>query len=211
VLQWALRVIGTPSDPKLADAVSKLAAWRAAGAHRRDHDHNGVYDDAEAVRIMDAWWPRWLKAEFEPRLGAELFKRLNQTYEFSNDPNNHGDHLGSAWQTGWYGFAQKDLRTVLKKRVRGAYARRFCGFGGIKRCRAALLSSLADALAHDTPQELYGKDPACSSSEGAGLDPQWCFDSVRFRPLGGATQPLIHWVNRPTYQQAVEIASHRPR
>ena len=211
VLQWALRVIGTPSDPKLADAVAKLAAWRASGAHRRDHDHNGVYDDAEAVRIMDAWWPRWLKAEFEPRLGPELFDRLKQSYEFSNDPNNHGDHLGSAWQTGWYGFAQKDLRTVLKKRVRGAYARRFCGFGGIKRCRAALLSSLADALAHDSAQELYGNDPVCSSKEGAGLDPQWCFDAVRFRPLGGATQPLIHWVNRPTYQQAVELTGHRPR
>jgi hypothetical protein len=25
------------------------------------------------------------------------------------------------------------------------------------------------------------------------------------RAIGGATQPLIHWMNRPTYQQAVEI------
>jgi hypothetical protein len=40
---------------------------------------------------------------------------------------------------------------------------------------------------------------------------QWCFDAVRQRPVGGATQPLIHWINRPTYQQAVEIQTRAPR
>ena len=34
---------------------------------------------------------------------------------------------------------------------------------------------------------------------------QWCYDAVRQRPVGGATQPLIHWINRPTYQQVVEV------
>jgi hypothetical protein len=34
---------------------------------------------------------------------------------------------------------------------------------------------------------------------------------VSFRALGGISQPLIPWINRPTYQQAVEIAGHRPR
>jgi hypothetical protein len=38
-----------------------------------------------------------------------------------------------------------------------------------------------------------------------------CFDAVLFRPTGGITQPLIHWVNRPAYQQAVEVVGHRPR
>ena len=43
--------------------------------------------------------------------------------ELDNEPNNHGDHLGSAYQDGWYGYAKKDLRTVLGKRVRGKYSR----------------------------------------------------------------------------------------
>jgi hypothetical protein len=34
---------------------------------------------------------------------------------------------------------------------------------------------------------------------------QWCFDAVFHRPLGAVTQPLIHWINRPTFQQAVEV------
>jgi hypothetical protein len=34
---------------------------------------------------------------------------------------------------------------------------------------------------------------------------------VNFRAVGGATQPLIHWINRPTFQQANEIQSSVPR
>ena len=57
VLPLALRVIGTPPDPKLAEAVAKLRAWVADGAHRRDRDGDGVYEHAEAIRILDAFWP----------------------------------------------------------------------------------------------------------------------------------------------------------
>ena len=56
---------------------------------------------------------------------------------------------------------------------------------------------------------LYGDDEVCKGQ--SKLDPQWCFDAVRQRPTGGATQPLIHWINRPTYQQVVEIPTRLPR
>ena len=207
VLPWALRVIGTPSDPRLADAVRTLRAWVQTGAHRRDKDHSGTYDDAAAVRILDAWWPLWMRAEFEPRMGSALFDAMHSAYEFDNSPNNKGDHLGSAYQDGWYGFAQKDLRAVLKRKVKGRYARRFCGRGHKAACRTALTDSLRAAL-DVSPTDLY-KDPVCASSEGQGWDPQMCFDAVRFRPLGAVSQPLIPWINRPTYQQAVEVQGHR--
>ena len=77
------------------------------------------------------------------------------------------------------------------------------------RGRAAALPARAAALARRRrstcrARELYGGDAVCPK---AGKDgDQWCFDAVRQRPVGGATQPLIHWINRPTYQQAVEIA-----
>jgi hypothetical protein len=44
-----------------------------------------------------------------------------------------------------------------------------------------------------------------AAEECDGGDAQWCFDALRHRPLGGITQPFIHWINRPTFQQAVEI------
>jgi hypothetical protein len=38
-----------------------------------------------------------------------------------------------------------------------------------------------------------------------------CWDSIEQRPTGGATQPLIEWINRPTFQQAVEVQHTVPR
>ena len=56
---------------------------------------------------------------------------------------------------------------------------------------------------------VYGGDAVCAKEPK--LNAQWCFDAVRQRPIGGASQPLIHWINRPTYQQANEIPRKLPR
>jgi acyl-homoserine lactone acylase PvdQ len=205
-LPLALKVIGSPSDPDLKATVATLRAWVKAGTQRRDKDGDGVYEHADAVRIMDAWWPKWLEAEFRPTLGSTIFSTLPHGQD--NTPNNHGDHLGSAYQEGWYGYAAKDLRTVLGQQVHEPYARTFCGKGDLADCRRALRQSLKAALAVPASQ-LYSGDATCQK-EGKDGD-QACYDAVSFRPLGGITQPLIPWINRPTYQQAVEIAGHRPR
>jgi acyl-homoserine lactone acylase PvdQ len=207
-LPLALRILGKPKDPQLAAARDKLAAWRRAGGLRKDANRDGAYEHSEAIAIMDAWWPRWVRAQFEPRLGAPSFAALTKAMDIDNAPNNHGQHLGSAYQGGWYGYVRKDLRTVLGERVRGRYAVRYCGNGSRAACRRALAGSLRAALA--VPRdELYGGDQVCAD-EGKPAD-QWCFDAVRQRPVGGATQPLIHWINRPTYQQANEIQARVPR
>jgi hypothetical protein len=87
---------------------------------------------------------------------------------------------------------------VLGRKVRGRYARTYCGRGSLKRCRAALRRSLRAAI--KVPASLlYAGDPKCAAGN------QWCFDAVEFRAVGGATQPLIHWINRPTFQQVNEI------
>ena len=196
VLKWALKVIDTTevTDPELADAIATLEAWRRSGAHRRDRDGNGVYEDAEAVRIMDAWWPRLVEAQFKPTLGDALFQQLQAMIGLDDRPRAQG----SAYQSGWYGYVQKDLRALLGERVEGRYSRAYCGGGRVGRCRQALLSSLQTALGV-TAEQLYGTE----SCEGG--DPQWCFDSVRYRALGAVTQPPMHWINRPTFQQVVEI------
>src|SRR4051812_13686175 len=205
VLPWLLKVVGKPRDAKLAAAVKKLRAWQRGGAHRIDRDGNGSYDSAAAIEIMDAWWGPLVKAEFEPVLGKPLFKSIQTMNELSNDPNNHGQHLGSAWQHGWYGYVIKDLRTLLGQHVRGRYSRVYCGRGSLARCRAALRSGLRAALKTD-PAKLYADD-VCAKAGLAG--DQTCFDAIYFRPLGAITQPLIGWQNRPTFQQVVEVEGHR--
>ena len=121
----------------------------ASGAHRRDRDGNGRYEHAEAIRILDGFWPRWMRAQFEASLGAPLFEALRNAHEFDNAPNDHGSHVGSAYQTGWYGYAYKDLRRVLGLRVKQPYSKRYCGGGNLARCRSALLGALGEAIDAD--------------------------------------------------------------
>jgi hypothetical protein len=191
----------------LADAVAKLRAWVADGAHRRDRDGNGVYEHNDAIRILDAFWPRWMRAEFAPSLGSDLYDELTGAHEIDNTPNGDGAHLGSAYQTGWYGYAYKDLRRVLGLKMRQPYSKRYCGGGVRSRCRSALRAALAASLDAD-PRTLY-RDAQCTKAGKPG--DQACFDAITFRPTGAVTQPMIGWQNRPTYQQVVEVQGHRPR
>jgi hypothetical protein len=202
VLPWALKIIGRPADPALRAAVDELRAWRAAGGLRRDVNRDGVYEHSDAIRIMDAWWPLWVRAQFQPRLGKAALDTLLSTVKIDNPPNGNGDHHGSAYQGAWFGYVRKDLRTIMGRHVKGRYARLYCGGGRLERCRRVLRASLKAAAAIPASQ-VYSGDPVCKK---AGRDgDQWCWDSIRFRPVGGATQPLIHWINRPTYQQAVSV------
>ncbi len=207
VLPLALDVIGSPPDDELADAVAKLRDWVASGSHRRDRDGNGSYEHADAIRILDAFWPLWMRAQFEPSLGAKLFDQLEAAHGLDNEPNGDGSHQGSAYQEGWYGYAAKDLRRVLGRRVKEPYSKRYCGAGSRARCRSLLRDALSRAL--DVPVSKLYADSACAAAGAPG--DQACFDKIVFRSTGGITQPMIGWQNRPTYQQAVEVRGHRPR
>jgi hypothetical protein len=202
-LVWMLRVLGQPTNPDLADAVRTLQIWLYKGPHRIDRNKDGHYDDERAVQIMDAWWPRAVDRMFKPVLGAELFGKVEGMIGLDNAPNNHGAHLGSAYQDGWYGYVQKDLRKLLGDTVKGPLSRPYCGNGSLAACRLLLAAALLDALAV-TKEQLY-TDSGCTAGD------QPCFDAVRHRAIGGVTVPSIPWINRPTFQQAVEVQGHRPR
>jgi hypothetical protein len=204
VLPWIFKVIDAKpvTDPKLKTALAALKAWVATGAHRIDRNKDGVYENSEAIRIIDAWWPRLLTAEFEPSLGKKAFEAVHSMIPF-DDPN-RTQHLGSAFDHGWYGYVQKDLRDLLGVQVRGAYSHIYCGKGKAGACRDALLASLKDALAHDSDAELY-PDGGCTEFGDISADAQACADTIHHRALGAITIPPVPWVNRPTFQQAVQI------
>ncbi len=215
VLPYLLKVIGTPKEPSLAHAVAELRTWVATGAHRINRSApgaSGQYDQSDAVRIMDAWWPLLVQAEFGPVLGASLLNQVENDYPINDEPGDgaavHGTtatmHFGSSFDVGFYGIVQKDLRAVLHQRVRGPLNRVYCGNGSLKACRRALDRSLARAIATPATQ-VYPGDKACHPGD------QMCHDSIQFRPIGAITQPLIEWINRPTFQQADEIQGHGPR
>jgi acyl-homoserine lactone acylase PvdQ len=209
VLPYALAVLGHPTDPTLAHAIAELKAWLASGAHRINRAHpgaTGLYDQADAVRIMDAWWPLLVRAEFGPLLGNPLLAELESDFPINDQPGQgtSGVHLGSAFDIGFFGIVQKDLRSALRDHVRGPLNRVYCGNGSLTACRAALRNSLRAAVA-ETYDQVYPGDKVCSAGD------QMCSDSIQFKAIGAITQPLIEWINRPTFQQAVEIRGHGPR
>ncbi|MFS4108875.1 penicillin acylase family protein [Streptomyces sp. PD-S100-1] len=209
VLPDLLKVIDTSAvtDPTAAAAVAKLKTWVAAGAQRTETSAGSkTYANADAIRILDAWWPLLVKAEFEPGLGSDLYTAIGANLPIDEAPSaGHGptgSHAGSAFQYGWWSYVDKDIRAVLGESVQGPLARKFCGNGDLNACRDSLLGTLEQA-AGLTAAQVYPGDDQCSAGD------QWCADSIVQRALGGIKHGKISWQNRPTFQQVVEYTSHR--
>jgi acyl-homoserine lactone acylase PvdQ len=207
VVPYALDVIdrGKPvRDPQLRAAIATIRSWVDSGAHRIDHDDDGSYDQADAVRIMDAWWPLWVHAQFEPTLGPKLHSIfIGEGHAIHDAPG----PIGSAFQNNVYGFVQKDLMSTLGKKVKAPYSRLYCGKGKFRACRKLLLDTLAQAAATSFEDE-YGTQ-GCELNNGTQASPQMCTDAVNPTDLTAAAVNEFHWINRPTFQQAVEYQRHR--
>ncbi|UYX96841.1 penicillin acylase family protein [Streptomyces sp. BI87] len=207
VLPELLKLLGGGDSPETTKAVQQLRAWQAAGSPRNQSAAGSkTYAHSDAVRIMDAWWPKLVRASFEPGLGEELYTALTGELTVDETPSaGHGptgSHAGSAFQNGWWGYVDKDLRRVLGEPVEGGPGVAYCGDGDREACRKVLLTTLAEAAA--TPaEEVYPGDDTCEAGD------QWCADSIVQRAVGGLTHKNIQWQNRPTYQQVVEFPSHR--
>ncbi|GGQ49544.1 penicillin acylase family protein [Couchioplanes azureus] len=204
VLDDLLRVIDSApvTDPAQAQAIAKLRAWQQDGSKRVETAPGSkVYRDAEAIRILDAWWPRLVPAQFKTPLGDELYQTLANTLPIDESPSTGQGHEGSAFQSGWWGYVEKDLRAVLGDDV-PHWPVTYCGNGSLGACRGALLASLTAALAVPATTT-YPGDSHCAAGD------QWCADAILQSPLGGITHPMTSWQNRPTYQQVVSFPARR--
>ncbi len=195
VLPWLLRVIGPKPPADIAPAVRVLRAWTKSGAHRRDADASGSYDDSAAVALMDAWWTPLVDAVYRPVLGRRLFDAIAHVNQVDYLPVDGPD----TFYYGWYGYVQKDLRSLLGRRVRGAYSRGYCGRGRLGRCRATLERTLAAALEQVGDVDAVAVAPTCPESV-----PQTC-DQLQFTPAGAITVPPVPWQDRGSWQQVVQV------
>ncbi|MFD9440262.1 penicillin acylase family protein [Streptomyces sp. NPDC060006] len=209
VLPELLKVVKSSpvTDPAAAAAVTRLSDWVTAGAKRKESSAGSkAYANAEAIRILDAWWPLLVKAEFEPGLGSDLYTAMTNNLPVDEAPSaGHGptgSHAGSSFQYGWWSYVHKDIRAVLGESVQGGLAKPYCGNGSLSACRDILIGTLKTAAGR-TAAQVYPGDELCSAGD------QWCADSVNQRTLGGIKHNKISWQNRPTYQQVVEFPSHR--
>ena len=169
------RCSAPPSDPQLADAAKTLAIWLYFGSHRRDKDAQ------RRDTTTSAPCRSWTRGGRGPsrrcssrRSGRALYDRITGMIGLDNEPNNHGSHLGSAYQDGWYGYVQKDLRRLLGESVQQPFSRGYCGGGepGPVPSRAGRARSR---------RRWPYRRRRCYQTAGCTNGDETCFDAVRFR------------------------------
>jgi acyl-homoserine lactone acylase PvdQ len=204
LLPTIFKALGRPKSAKLRRALTILRTWHQHGAHRRDLDRDGVYEENDAVVLMDAWWPKLLEAEFKPALGGKAFGKLEEMV--GTGTYTGGSPTEPDFNNGWWGYVSKDLRDLFGPKPRGAWSRVYCGGGSKQKCRKALQKSLAAAL-KVTPQQLYG-----GGNGDCAANPQpSCFDQNRPQVTGGIELKPFPFQNRPTFQQVATPMRRLPR
>jgi hypothetical protein len=102
---------------------------------------------------------------------------------------------GSSFGGGWYGYVDKDLRTLLGRHVNQRYNERYCGAGSLSACRASLWAAVK--AASDQLAAAQGPDPTQWRSDAT-------LERIKFSP--GLIPNTMRWTNRPTFQQVLQFA-----
>jgi acyl-homoserine lactone acylase PvdQ len=183
---------GTAPSTRAQQMLDLLQAWASKGSSRIDANLDGKIDDPGAA-IMDAVWPKVAVAALSPVLGT-LTDRLAQLMEIDDAPGSGG----SSYIDGWYGYVDKDVRSLLGKPVAGPFRTKFCGGGDLAACRAALWTAFEQAGAELAAAQ--GTDPAAWRADATK-------ERIRFSP--GILTDTMRWANRPTFQQVMSFTGHR--
>ncbi len=195
LLPLVLDVLG--NDAQTAEARAVLKAWVDDGALREDNDRTAGYSHQPAIAIFDAWYETLARDILRGTLG-DLVDQL---------PAGIDDHprqgIGSSWNgVAWYGYLSKDLRQILGRPVQGRWHRTYCGGGVLATCRNQLSASLATVVEN------------IRTDQGENME-TWTYDktqdSIRHSAVGVVGVRPIDWQNRPTFQQVVDIRTHRVR
>ena len=189
---------GPPPDARSGRAAALVNAWVAKGASRLDRDLDGGIDDPGAT-VLDQSWDALSEAVLRPVLGdlAAQGGLLGQLRSRDASPRRAN---GTSYGGGWYGYVEKDLRTLLGRKVRGRYSRRYCGGGDLSACRQSLwavIQQSADALA-----AAQGPDPSAWRSDATE-------ERLEFVPGVLGEENTMRWANRPTLHLLMEFKGHR--
>jgi hypothetical protein len=182
---------GPAPSARAMQAAAAVSAWSAAGSARLDRELDGRIDSPGAA-VLDAAWTGLADAVLAPVLGP-LTARLAQLETRDDRPAPDGSSYGS----GWYGYLEQDLRTLLGRPPAARYSRGYCGGGDLAACRASLWAALDAAAAELAVAQ--GPDVA-----------GWRADATRERIAFGFLPDTARWTNRPTFQQVMSFSGHRP-
>jgi acyl-homoserine lactone acylase PvdQ len=178
---------GSAPSPIAQEAANLITTWAAHGASRLGTNR----PNNPGAAVMDAVWQPIAEEVLGPVLGEVLpeLKRIDAT---DNPPSS----TGSAYDSGWYGYVNKDLRSELGLQVTAPFSRQYCGNGSIAACRESLWAVIQERV--EALEAAQGPDPK-----------RWRAAAVRITfppdPLFGFT---MRWTNRSTFQQVIQFTSH---
>lgn len=188
-----------------AGSMQWISGEPGLGAYRRDRDASGVYDQRAQVVLMDAWYPELIRTML-PQLDTFGGPVLQGRFDAPRAQ-------GSAFQSGWFQHMQRVAQMALDVPGHTPYRQLRCAESGtLQDCRQAVLTALDAAL--DTLGGLDNIDNWDGSQlnypKGGCTLVEEC-DAVEHVPFSFTPVPPIHWTNRPTYQQAIQIRERAPR
>jgi acyl-homoserine lactone acylase PvdQ len=177
------------------------------GAWRRDRDGDGIYDYRAEVVLMDAWYPHLIDTMLPQMtaLGNDNLA-LQSRYDAPRAQ-------GSAFQNGWFQHMKRVLEMVLNTPGHTNYRALQCaGTGVAADCRNAVLSALDSALSDlgglSNVANWDGTQLANPADGNTGEKVE-LYDAVKPTDFSLLPVPNIPWLNRPTFQQVVEIQNQR--
>ena len=177
------------------------------GSMRRDRDASGTYDMRPQVVLMDAWYPHLIDTMLPQLVAVEQAgaSALQGRYDAPRGQ-------GSAYQEGWFEHMKRVLEMVLNSPGHsGDYRVLTCADGTLGGCRTAVLSALDSALADlgGLGNKASWSGSTLSYQKGSGCGVVEKCDAVVHTSFALIPVPTIHWLNRPTFQQATEVRKDR--
>jgi acyl-homoserine lactone acylase PvdQ len=216
---------GGSLDATQSSVVDLMQAWLDAGSGawidgkpgfggwRRDRNNDGVYDQRAQVVLMDAWFPHLIDALL-PQVTAIDGAGPNQNPTVCSGLAlqcrlDAPGPQGSAYEYGYHEFMKRLLQTVLGAPGHHEYRALKCaGTGTMADCRAGVLTALAQALSDLgglASQATWDGTVLYNANSPMPGDAVEVYDAVVHQPFGIKTVPHIRWLNRPTFQQVVEV------
>jgi acyl-homoserine lactone acylase PvdQ len=181
----------TAPDPVDQQMLDLLVDWRANGGSRLDGDLDGKIDDPGAA-IMDTAWHDIADASMRGQLSQPLRDELSTLFSRFDQPP-------GGQYSGWYQYMDRDLRSLLKEKVKQPFKLKYCGAGSKARCQKALWNAIDWARQDLTAAQ--GSDPTQWRSSATA-------ERIHFAP--GLLATTMRYTNRPSgIQQVISFKGHR--
>lgn len=168
-----------------------MVAWRNDGGSRLDRDLDGKIDDPGAA-VMDGSWDNIANAFLLPRLGSQLDELDTLFSRFDAPPGGQF--------AGWYQYFDRDISSLLGRRVAQPFENAYCGKGRLKACQASIWNAI-DASGAEIAAQQGTEDPSAWRSDATK-------EQIKFAPINLRT---MRYTNRPSgIQQVISFKGHRP-